>query len=119
MVLAERLDESVGAGELPCGKQMLARFVDLLEAHAVHHRDHMQVYLGNRVGVSAHGERGFRGAQAAGVIALQVKLVSCDVKRKRSQAGRQKGKEVLRRRQPFGQRKVQQHRCRVGDERLD
>ena len=92
-MLAEGLDEVVRTGELPRGEEVLARLLDVLQAHVVHDGDEAQVDGRNGVVRGAHEQRRLHDAGADGVLALEVEQVRLHVEREGAQAARQKRQE--------------------------
>lgn len=116
MVLAQRLDQAIGPGEIPRRQQMPAGLVRAALCHEVHDGNEMQVDGGDGIDVVLHGEGAQHHAQARLVLTLQIEAVRLHVAGEEPQARRQEGQHLARGRQALGLGDVQKHARRARHE---
>ena len=119
VVLAEGLDEAVGAGEVPRGQQVRAGSTHVPHANVAHDTGKVQVGVGDGPRLALDGERSLSDAHAPAVLAHEVRLVRQHVEGEGPQALREEPDAILEGRDALGERQVEKGARRGDEERGD
>lgn len=118
-MLAEGLDDAVGAGEVPRSQQARAGSTHVPHADVAHDAGEVKVGVGDGPRLALDGERSLGDAHAPAVLAHEVRLVSQHVEGEGPQALREESDAILEGRDALGERQVEKGARRGNEERGD